>query len=161
MARNYFPLVFLWLATPVAAQQQSLGIFGNWGVFQEKARCYAISEPDNRRQAGPARAFASIGYWPEKHRTGQLHVRLGGAKRTGSAVLLRIEGRSWQLVAGGADAWAADARADAEIVAAMRRGQLMTIETRSERGQRIRDIYRLRGAATAIDAAAIACARKK
>ena len=74
-------------------------------------------------------------------------------------MLLRVDDRSWQLLAGGRDAWAPDAPADAEIVAAMRRGLFLTIETRSERGQRIRDIYRLRGAATAIDAAAVACAR--
>jgi hypothetical protein len=73
-------------------------------------------------------------------------------------VLLRIDDRTFQLVAGGADAWASDPRADAEIVAAMRTGIDMTVETRSERGALVRNYYQLRGAATAIDAAAIACA---
>jgi hypothetical protein len=37
----------------------------------------------------------------------------------------------------------------------------MSVETRSERGALIRDLYRLRGAATALDAAAIACAPRR
>jgi hypothetical protein len=40
----------------------------------------------------------------------------------------------------------------------MRTGIDMTVETRSERGALVRNYYQLRGAATAIDAAAIACA---
>jgi hypothetical protein len=35
----------------------------------------------------------------------------------------------------------------------------MSVETRSVRGATVRDFYLLRGAATAIDAAAIACTR--
>ena len=74
--------------------------------------------------------------------------------------MLRIDDRTFQLIGGGANAWAPDRRADAEIIAAMRGGLNMTVETRSERGALVRDFYRLRGAATAIDAAAIACARR-
>jgi len=81
-------------------------------------------------------------------------------KRSGSAVLLRIDGRSFQLRGGGRDAWSPDARADDEIMAAMRTGIDMTVETRSTRGTLVRDQYRLRGAATAMDAAALACARR-
>ena len=73
-------------------------------------------------------------------------------------MLLRIDDRTFQLVGGGVNAWAPNKRADAEIVAAMRSGVNMTVETRSQRGLRVRDYYQLRGAATAIDAAAIACA---
>ena len=74
--------------------------------------------------------------------------------------LLKIDDRTFQLLAGGRDAWAQDGRADAEIVAAMRTGVAMTVETRSERGAFVRDNYGLAGAATAIDAAAIACAKR-
>jgi len=90
---------------------------------------------------------------------GQLAVRFARPKRGGSAVLLRIDERTFQLIGGGADAWAPDARADAAIVAAMRTGVALSVETRSEAGGTMRDVYRLRGAASAIDAAAIACAR--
>src|SRR3546814_16890738 len=90
-----------------------------------------------------------------------LHIRLSRQKREGSAVLLKIDDRTWQLIGGGNNAWAPDRRADAEIVAAMRTGVDMTIETRSDRGARVQDHYRWSGAATDIADAAIACARPR
>jgi hypothetical protein len=158
LALRLFVVCFLAVASPAAGQQQSLGIFGLWGAFTAPGRCYAISEPDRTLHAQGARPYATVGYWPARGLRGQVHFRLGQAKRAGSAVLLRIDERTFQLLGGGVDAWAPDARADAEIVAAMRTGLDMTLETRSERGTLIRDSYRLRGAATAVDAAAIACA---
>ena len=41
----------------------------------------------------------------------------------------------------------------------MRTGIAMTVETRAASGRLIRDQYQLRGAASAIDAAALACLR--
>ena len=107
-----------------------------------------------RRGREAWRPFASVGHWPRAGRASQVHFRLSREKRAGSAVLLRIDGRTFQLRGGGRDAWAPDRRADAEIVAAMRTGIEMVVETRSTRGALVRDRYRLRGAATAIDAAA-------
>ena len=152
------PLVF---AAPARAQPQSLGAFGNWAAFRDGARCYAIARP---RQAPDARGwqpFASIGIWPGRGRGGQLHVRLSRETRAGSAVLLRIDGRLFQLNGSGRDAWAPDGRADAEIQAAMRTGIDLVVETRAADGLQVRDSYRRRGAATAMDAAAIACAPRR
>lgn len=153
-------LLCLALATPALAQRRPLGTWYFWGAFRDNERCFAISEPHNASADEGQRPFASIGWWPGRGLAGQLHIRLGRDRRDGSAVLLRIDGRTFQLVAGGREAWAPDARADAEIVAAMRTGIDMTVETRSVRGLAMRDSYRLRGAATAIDAAAIACRRR-
>ena len=131
-----------------------------WGAFREGGRCFAIAQPFQSLRPEGWQPFASIAYQPSLRLRGQLHVRLSREKRVGSAVLLRIDGRSFQLVAGARDAWAPDARADAEIRTAMRTGLEMMVETRATRGVLVRDLYRLRGAATAIDAAAIACARR-
>jgi hypothetical protein len=157
-----FCLLLLVLASPAAAQRLSLGIFSQWGAFRDEQppRCFAIAQPTRSPKAEGWQPFASVASWPARQVRGQVHFRLSRQKRPGSAVLLRIDDRTFQLVGGGADAWAANARADAEIVAAMRSGVNMTVETRSERGARVRDYYQLRGAATAIDAAAIACARR-
>lgn len=159
-ARNLLLLAAL-SATPAAAQPQSLGIFSTWGAFRDGARCYAITQPYEAPAAQRWRPFASIGHWPARGPGGQLHIRLSREKRQGSAVLLRIDGRSHQLVGGGRDAWAPDPRADVEIQAAMRNGIELAVETRSVDGRPVRDLYRLRGAATAMDAAAIACARRR
>lgn len=143
------------------AQRQPIGIFFGWGAFAEKSprKCFAIAEPA-RKRGGARRPYASVSRWPSRGVNSQLHIRLSREKRAGSAVILRIGARSFQLMAGGADAWAPNAAADARIIAAMRTGISMAVETRSSKGGVIRDIYPLRGAATAIDAAIIACARQ-
>ncbi len=160
MRRIIFLILLCFVAViPATAQRRTLGIFYSWGVFREPGRCFAISEAFGARGEAPVRAAASVGYWPGRGVRSQVHFRLSRDKRPGSAVLLRIDGDSFQLVGGGNNAWAPDRRADADIVAAMRTGLEMSVETRSTRGTVVRDRYGLRGAATAIDAAAIACAR--
>jgi len=153
-----FPLFSGFFSGPVVAQQHSLGTFGTWGAFASVRRCYAIAAPyQATASAAGARPFASIGHWPGLHIAGQVQIRLSRPARAGSAVLLRIDGRVFQLAARGADAWAADTAADAQIADAMRTGIEMSVETRAEGGRTVRDFYHLRGAATAMDAAAIAC----
>lgn len=153
-----FAFICMMLAPAAAAQQQSLGIFGMWGAIAGGGRCYAISQPYRAPRAEQWRPFVAVGHWSGRRIGGQVHVRLSREKRAGSAVLLRIDGRSFQLRGGGRDAWAPDSRADDEIRTAMRTGIEMIVETRSVRGLLVRDQYRLRGAATAMDAAALACA---
>lgn len=159
-ARTLFAL-FLAAAAPAAAQPQSLGIFSTWGAFRDGGRCYAIAQPYRAPPALAWRPFAAIGHWPGRGGGGQLHIRLSREKRPASAVLARIDGRSFQLVGGGRDAWAPDLRADVEIQATMRTGIDLVVETRATDGRLVRDQYQLRGAATAMDAAAIACARRR
>ena len=159
MRRLLFLFLSAALAGPAAAQPRTLGAFGSWAAFRDEARCYAITQPYQAPEARGWQPFASVGQWPGR-RGGQLHIRLSREKRQGSAVLLRIDGRAFQLTGGGRDAWAPDSRADAEIQTAMRTGIDFVVETRSSDGLLVRDLYRLRGAATAMDAAAIACARR-
>ena len=149
------------VAAPAVAQKQPLGIFFSWGAFAQMSprKCYAIAQAHNLPDRLKGQAYASVGTWPGRRVRSQLHFRLSRAKRAGSAVILRIDGRAFQLVGGGTNAWAPNARADAALVAAMRTGLEMSVETRSETGGRFRDRYHLRGAASAIDAAAIACVR--
>ncbi len=153
-------LSFLTLASPVAAQRQPLGIYSLWGAFRDNSpsRCFAVAQPTRGPRAEGWQPFAAVSWWPGRGVRGQLHVRLSRQKRPGSAVLLRIDGRPFQLAGGGVNAWAPNRAADAEILRAMRTGVGMSVETRSTRGTPVRDFYPLRGAATAMDAAAIACA---
>ena len=152
-------LLLLLAASPAWGQRQSLGVFGAWGAFRDGGRCYAIAEPADAPAAEGWRPFASVGHWPGR-RGGQLHIRLSRAKRAGSAVLARIDGRSFQLVGGGRDAWARTAAATPRSGGDAHRLDLL-IQTRSTAGRLVSDHYRLRGAATAIDAAAIACAPRR
>lgn len=145
------------LFTPAAARE-NLGIYESWGAFRDARppRCFAIAEPARAvARNAPWRPFASIAVWPTLRQRTQLHIRLRRPRPAGARVALTIGGTRFALVSGGADAWAQDPRMDAAIVAAMRSAQSMTVSTPGAR-----DTYRLRGAATAIDAASLGCARR-
>jgi len=141
-----------------ATGRTAIGVFERWGAFRDAApaRCFAISEPLGRAGSRP---FASVATWPGGGARNQLHIRLSRPRAPSAKVTLSIGERRFELVAGDGDAWAPDSRTDAAIVAAMRGGRSMSVETVSARGAPYADIYPLRGAATAIDAAAVGCAR--
>jgi hypothetical protein len=144
----------------MALARDNLGVFDDWGAFRDPAtpRCYAIAAPDEIRTRKTHEPFAAIGNWPRRNVRGQFHIRLSRDMARNARITLSIDGRSFILTGGGGDAWAQDKRMDAAIIAAMRSGREMQVDTTAPNGATIRDHYRLRGAATAIDAAALACA---
>ncbi len=143
------------IAAPAAARD-TIGVWGGWGAFSDPSprRCFAIAQPvDRDHRAG----FASIADWPGQNIRSQLHVRLSRGRASNARVTLSIGERRFDLVAGENDAWAPDSRTDAAIVAAMRAGRSMSVEGLARDGSAFADVYALSGAATAIDAAALAC----
>lgn len=163
MSCRFFATVLLLALPDVAQARDALGVFEGWGAFRDPAiaRCYAISEPvsSKRKRGNGWRAFASVGSWTRKGVRGQFHARLTRARAEGTKVMLTIGDRRFLLVAGSADAWASDRQSDAAIIAAMRSATTMTIEATASNGAQFADRYDLRGAATAMDAAALGCGR--
>lgn len=149
------------LLVSAAPARESLGVFESWGAFRDSAvpRCYAISQPARPGTNGRWKPFASVGTWPRANVRGEVHIRLSREIASGSPLSLVIGESRFAMVGGGADAWAPDRRADAAIVAAMRSATSMSLSARARTGAGFADTYRLRGAATAIDAAALGCGR--
>lgn len=149
------------LASPLAAKD-SLGIFGDWGAFRdpEAPRCYAIAKPASSRLRRDYEPFASVGTWPTRNIRGQVHFRLSREIDSERAITLAIGDRRFELTGGGGDAWAQDRAMDAAIVAAVRAGSRMVVGATGKRGGRFSNSYDLDGAATAMDAATVACARQ-
>lgn len=139
--------------------RESLGVFESWAAFRDAtpARCYAIAQPV---QGGRRGAFASVADWPMQAVRNQLHIRLSRARDPRAKVTLSVGERRFDLIAGASDAWAPDARTDAAIVNAMRSSRSMSVESLARDGGAFADVYALPGAATAIDAAAVGCARR-
>ncbi len=158
-------LASLALALPAAASARDvLGVFQRWGAFRdnEQGRCFAIAQPvAGGWEKSPWRPFAAIGYWPRGGLRGQINIRLSHELASGQGALLTLGDQRFPMRGGGADVWSADRRADAAILAAMRSGRMMSISGRAKAGGNFTDRYDLRGAATAIDAAALGCARVK
>lgn len=141
----------------LAQAREPLGVYQSWGAFRDPSprRCFAIAQPVEKYRE--ARPFASIATWPRDGVRNQLHIRLSRVRAPNARVTLSIGERRFELQAGDADAWAPDSRTDAAIVAAMRSGRSMSVETVGANGAPFADSYALKGAATAIDAAALGC----
>jgi hypothetical protein len=149
--------MMLALLLALQAGRSVLGVYDGWGAFADASprRCYAIAQPVAK---GGAQPFASIATWPGQRLHGQLHIRLSRVRAGNARVTLSIGERRFDLVAGDSDAWAPDARTDAAVVSAIRSGRSMSVETVGANGAPFADTYALKGAATAIDAAAVGCA---
>lgn len=157
-----FSLAMIVASIPIAASaRDSLGIFQNWGAFRDGAvpRCYAIAKAEPSTLSRQYLPFASVGTWPGRNIRGQLHIRLSRKLAPEAPVTLYIGGQRYRLASGGGDAWAKDRAMDAAIVAAMRVAGQMIVGGRDSSGRRFSNTYDLSGAATAMDAATVACAR--
>ena len=148
-------------ALAIAASPTALGVFDGWGAFRDPATpgCYALAAPAATIGRPQVKAYASVGYWPKSRIRGQFYVRLSKARAPGRELRLTIGSRRFILTGNGAHGWASDTRMDAAIIAAMRSAPSMSVESGTPTGGAIAGTYRLRGAATAIDAAALGCAK--
>lgn len=146
-------LALLALAAPLAARE-SLGVYEGWAAFRDPspARCYAIAKAQGKAAAP---AYATVSLWPDKGVRGAVHLVLSREVAEKAKVRLAVGDKRFELVAKGRNAWAADARGDAAIVAAMRSAARMSVS-----GAGFTDRYTLAGAATAIDAATVGCAKR-
>lgn len=148
------------VATPVAARD-ALGVFGQWAAFRDviAPRCYTIAMAMPSTMKREFQPFATVAWWPRKQVRGQVHFRLSRPIKPGAPLNLSIAGQRIALVGGGAEAWAADKRGDAAIIAAIRSAREMTVYARDASGRSFSNSYKLEGAATAMDSAALGCAQ--
>lgn len=150
------------LATPALARD-SLGMFSDWGAFRDPGvpRCYAIAMAEPSTKQRDYQPYAAIGTWPKRAVRGQVHLRLSRKIAPNSRIVLAIGRDRFQLTGGGGDAWAADRRMDAAIVAAMRSARSMTVFAQDAQGRHFSNTWRLAGAATAMDAASVGCVQAR
>lgn len=142
-----------------ASARDLLGVFGSWAAFRDSAvpRCYAIAKPE--RTLPGTTAWADVGTWPAKNLRGVVHIHLPRPLAANATVTLTIAGQHLHLAADAAEAWATDRRMDAAIVAAMRSAPGFTVTARLANGRLVVLVFPLAGAASAMDAALVACAR--
>jgi hypothetical protein len=160
--RVLLPALVLAAVAPMpATARDSLGIYGGWGVFRDPAvpRCYAIAKALPSTMRRDRKPYATVGTWPKRAQRNQIHFRMSRNLASDPRLVLQIGGKSFRLTGGGSDAWAADARMNAAVTAAMRSATSMTVSASGADGRRFSNTWKLDGAASAMDAAAIGCAR--
>ncbi len=151
------------LLPAMAHAKDLVNIFSGWAVFSENdsgaKHCYAIAQPTELvgRDSLKGNSAFIIGFWPERSQNYQIYVRFSRERSSNSVVTLSAGGRRFRLDGNRVEAWAKDKRMDMAIIAALRSSASMSIESIGRDGRAIVDAYKLRGAATAIDSAALAC----
>lgn len=148
-------------AVPISAKDR-LGVYQGWAAFRdaETPRCYAISAPEETVGTPTRNGYLSIGFWPKRGVTHQIYVRLSRERSTNSGITLSAGGRRFRLRIDGGSGWATDRRMDLAISAAIRSATSLSVESIGRNGRSIVDTYSLRGAPSAIDAAALGCLAK-
>lgn len=151
-------LATLAMSAPALAAPQAISVHSGWGAFRDGKRCYAIAEAEPTTMQRDLEPFASVSLAPDAP---ALQLRLSRLIRPGSAVTLQIGNRRFRLSAEGATATSRDVdRGGSQaIVAALREAETMVVHARDTRSRYFRDIYELKGAPTAMDAALVVCGR--
>ena len=147
-------------ASAVAAPGAVIHAGGAWAAIDRGATCDALSRSVRVAAEGKVQAVAGFTFSPDRRRWGEFHARLRRMPRPGAAVMLRIGSEPFLLVSRGNMAWSDGPLQERAIIAALRGSTGMSVESRDAAGRRFIDPYSLDGAATAIDAAAAACAGK-
>jgi hypothetical protein len=148
------------LASAAMARGAVIYSGGAWAAIDRGAACEALSRSARIAAKGKVQAEAGFTFAVDRRRWGEFHARLRRMPRAGAAVMLNVGGQPFLLVARGNEAWSSGPLQEQAIIAALRGATGMTVESRDSAGRRFIDPYSLEGAATAIDAAAAACACK-
>lgn len=155
-------LVFVVLITvstaALAGRGTVLSAGGAWAAIDRGDVCEALSRSQRVMPKGQAQPVAGLSFTPDHRRWGEFHVRLSHMPRGDASVMLDIGGQPFLLATRGGWAWSRGPMQAEAIIASMRQGTTMRVESRDVGGTRFTDPYLLDGAPTAIDAAAARCA---
>jgi hypothetical protein len=147
------------VAPASAIARDRLGVYHVWAAFKdpELPRCYAIAAPESRVSGSIRPGYFSVGFWPTKGVRHQIYVSLSRDRSSNSGVTISVGGRRFRLTTTNAGGWATDRQMDVAVIAAIRSSASLSVESIGRDGRAIVDAYSLRGAPSAIDAAAAGC----
>lgn len=160
------PLAVLTGLLPALAQTPEpteLGKFGDWAAYTYKAQngkvCYISSQPKTSTPKSAKRdpAFLLITHRPSQSVRNEVSTIIGYPFKKDATVQLTIDSQNYELFTNGDGAWADTTAKDKEIVAAMKKGQKLTIKGASWRGTETLDDYSLKGLVQALAKIDAAC----
>jgi len=145
-------------ATAADARGSVLFAGGAWAAVDRGEACEALTRSQRVATKDKVQAVAGISFAADRRRWGEFHVRLSRMPRGDASVILQVGDQPFLLSTRGGWAWSRGSLQAQAIMAAIRDGVSMRVESRDESGVRFSDPYLLDGAPTAIDAAAARCA---
>lgn len=154
-----FVLVLALMMTAGAAEARGSIVYagGAWAAIDRGDTCEALTRSQKIAPRDKVQPVAGVSFTPDHRRWGEFHARLSRIPRADSSVMLQVGDQPFLLVTRAGWAWSRGPLQAQAIIAALRDGTLMHIDSRDERGTRFSDPYLLDGAPTAIDAAAARC----
>jgi invasion protein IalB len=145
-----------------SAEPVAVGKFRDWSVFTEKSGndtlCYAATPATSKspRKATHGDVWFYVTSWKSGAAKNQPSLKAGYAFDASREHKARIGRSAWALFASGREVFADDGD-DASIVAALRKGESLKVEARSERGTNTAYDFSLNGSSAAIDKALASC----
>jgi len=155
------------LAAASAQTPKSAGSFKDWQAYtysdKGKKVCYIASapiesEPQNVRRSD---IFFLVTHRPGQNVTDEINLYLGYPIKPNGPVSVEIEGQRFKLDIKDENAWTKSADQDVKLVAAMIKGNDMTVRGISKRGTPTVDRYSLLGFTAAHEAINKACGLSK
>ncbi len=140
-----------------------LGTFGDWTAysFVENGNevCYMASQPKTAVGNYTSRGdvFALITHRPAEKTRDVFSYITGYPYKSSSDVTVKTNGQTFKLFTQDDTAWAADSKADASLVNAIRSGSKMIVKGTSKRGTLTTDTFSLKGSGKAYQAISKAC----
>jgi hypothetical protein len=166
-----FVLTFICVFGAVQAQAAGdapklIGRHGAWKAYSfldnnEKV-CFISSQP--RKQGGKLRkrgeVFFFVTRWSDEKDKNVVSVANGYAFKPDSQVIVKVDGKAFQLFTQGEMAWTKDQAMDDAITEALKKGATLEVKGISGLGAETTDTYSLTGSGAAYQAITKACAKK-
>lgn len=165
LAAMFIPAAAL---APVQAEDAGtpLGSFANWAAYAYSGKdgkvCYVISKPVKSDPATARRdpVYFLITHRPKQGVRNEISVIIGYPFKKDSTAKLTAGAASFSLFTSGDGAWAENATADRQIIAALKKAKAMQLKGTSARGTATTDDFSLDGLSPALDKIDAACPAK-
>lgn len=156
-------------ATSAFAQETNnrVAVMTDWSVFTEEnpKECWGVSKPKetvNSRNGQPVSVrrgdiLLFVTFRPGSGAKGEISFTGGYPFAKESAVKVEIDGQSYDLFTDGEWAWPGGPDADAQLLAAMKKGATAVLTAQSGRGTQTKDTFSLRGFTAAMQEAEARC----
>lgn len=159
---------FVFFSLHVQAADKELGRFGAWEAHRVTAGadvyCFVAALPakSEGKLAKRGEATLMVAHWPKRKAFNQVTVKSGFAIKKETPLELGVGGKIWKLAAEGDGAHGGSAKANGEIVSALRAGKTATAGAVPQNSAaRIADTYSLENFAKALAAIDKECGAPK
>ena len=130
--------------------------FNAWGAYSYNQNgnkvCYVLSVPTKKEPADRDHGdvFFLVSQKPGQNVSYEPQVEVGYPFKTGSKVVVEIDGKTFSMFTKGKNAWVENAAQEPALVRAMRKGRSMNVSGKSRRGTGTSYTYSLKGITAAL-----------